>query len=237
MFITQADIDHEIVHITDWIQNRLQDLESAIVEINGSADSTVTAAFLLRALGQKRVYGIILSDSELTNPFALNVIQYLEIPFQEIRIDSIVNAMEQAVYSGSLLRRTEKALWSMPKQIQSAVLSMVANSMPSDGQVVNVSNRSDSVIGVYPKFGNLGDLSVLRNYTITEILKLGAALGLPDDLLCVDPKSRYRDVDVYLLNGTCSDSEIPDQIEETYQEYKQNPHPVIPACPNLIGGR
>ena len=95
-----------------------------------------------------------------------------------------------------------------------AVLYAVSGSL--GGRVANTCNLSEDYVGYATKFGDgAGDFSPLSNLTVTEILKIGDALGLPYELVHKTP-----------IDGLCgkTDEENLGFSYKTLDEYINNPH-------------
>lgn len=90
-----------------------------------------------------------------------------------------------------------------------------------------------------------GDLTPLGNFTVREVLQLGKALDLPEQLIHKTPSHGLRDLsdeenlgisytvlDDYIEQGICHDLVIQAKIDRMHQK---NLHKLqlIPHCPNV----
>ena len=106
----------------------------------------------------------------------------------------------------------------------------MAQSIPGGGRVTNTCNRSEDYIGYSTKFGDAaGDFSILADLTVTEVLQIGDALGLPKNLVHKAPSDglcgltdedkigfTYAMLDKYILEGICEDEEIRKKIDRMH---------------------
>ena len=118
------------------------------------------------------------------------------------------------------------------------------------GRVVNTCNWSEEYVGYSTKYGDAaGDFTVLGHYTVTEVLQIGDALGLPTDLVHKTPSDgmcgktdednlgfTYEVLDDYIRNNTLPDCATLDAIvkKNRYSAHKRKAIQLPGPRPKLL---
>ena len=246
------DAQDEIVHLTNWIKDYFVDNgdpnTKAIIGISGGKDSTIAAALLVRALGQDRVIGVMMPQGEQKDiADAQKVCSILNIPHYTINIgiacDALYNditygcgLVEEDIYNNSTITT------NTPARIRMAILYAIA--AMHHGRVCNTGNRSELYVGYTTKYGDLaGDFALLKEYTVSEVLKLGEALTeLPRELVFKTPADgmsglsdednlgfSYHQVDNLLLFGIVPEMEAFEKIKAAHRRNKHKDCIHLPA--------
>ncbi len=247
--------EQEVQHIVEWIRAWFAsngNTATAVLGISGGKDSTVTAGLLCEALGPSRVFGVLMPNGEQADlNDAKRVVEHLGIPYAVVDIQHAVSHAMDCI-AGAAKGPVNTAAWEMgadvkinlPPRIRMAVLYGVAQSLPHGGRVANTCNRSEDYIGYSTKFGDAaGDFSPLANYTVTEVRKIGHALGLPADLVEKTPSDglcgqtdedkigfTYDTLDAYIESGVCADAQIRAKIDRMHAANLHKLRP-MPSCP------
>lgn len=246
------DAQNEIVHITNWIKdyfvNNGDPNTKAIIGISGGKDSTIAAALLVRALGPDRVVGVMMpQDKQYDIGDARAVCEILGIPHLEINIGSACSALYRAIDEGydmdhCVEQHNSTVATNTPARIRMATLYAVAALY--HGRVCNTGNRSELYVGYTTKYGDLaGDFALLKEYTVSEVLKLGEALTeLPRELIFKTPSDgmsglsdednlgfSYHQVDNLLLFGIVPEMEAFEKIKAAHRRNKHKECIHIPA--------
>ena len=243
---------HTVNRILNWIKHYF--IENgpdckAIIGISGGKDSTVAAALLCKALGPDKVIAVkmpqgIQHDIEVAN----KVIEYLGITESyEINIGSACESIYRCIDEGydfdNKISNNFVVSSNTPARVRMTILYAIA--AERHGRVVNTCNKSEDYVGYSTKFGDsAGDFSILANYTVTEIKKIGEYLELPNEFIEKVPEDglsgktdeeslgfSYKELDEYLLSKITPDYETLKKIE---QMHKRNIHKLepMPTCPN-----
>ena len=202
--------------LIEWCRNYFAQAgedSKAVLGMSGGKDSTVSAALLCRALGPDRVIGVSMpQDNQSLNDADL-ICRALGIKMFRVNIGAactgLLQSMEEA---GAELNKA--SVQNIPPRIRMATLYAIGQS--NNARVINTCNLSEDWIGYATKFGDgAGDLSLLANLTVTEVLAIGDHLGLPyewvhktpDDGLphsCPDEEKlgfTYSELDIYIRSG------------------------------------
>ena len=245
-------MERVITGISDWIKNYFVDNGpncKAIIGISGGKDSTVTAALLVEALGKDRVIGVKMPQGNQHDIDVANrVIDYLGIRSYEINIGDVCESLYHAIDEGydfdSTVKNNPQVTSNSPARVRMTVLYAIA--ALEHGRVVNTCNKSEDFVGYSTKFGDAaGDFSVLSNYTVSEVLRIGQALGLPSEFIFKAPEDglsgktdevnlgfTYEELDSLLLQGKHPSYNTYKNIDERHKRnlHKMNP---MPVCPNF----
>ena len=229
----------------------------AIVGISGGKDSAVVAALCCEALGKDRVAAVLMPNGKQADiDDSLNVINHLGIAcvvyanigeaFQALRngiyefkegaqpvlhIDCGTNLPAGHVSEKSkmeLMSWHQQSIVNTPARLRMTVLYAVAASY--NGRVANTCNRSEDVVGYATLYGDsAGDFSPLSKLTVTEVIAIGKALGLPDKMVNKTPADglcgvsdeeslgiTYKEIDEYLREGKHAET-IGVKVNEMYR--------------------
>lgn len=242
MFDANKSVDHIVKWIQDWFEQNGKGC-NAVIGISGGKDSTITAALLVKALGKKRITGVLMPiDRHMDKDDAMKVCDYLEI--HTLRIDvgiavrSILAQMPFHIY-------TEQTKINLPARIRMATLYAVSQSV--NGRVANTCNLSEDWVGYSTRYGDsVGDFSPLSNYTVTEVRQIGKVLGLPDEFVYKIPSDglcgktdednlgfTYDVLDRYIRTGECEDKDIKAKIDELHERNKFKLE-LMQSCPYYV---
>lgn len=215
---------------------------SAVVGISGGKDSAIVAKLLVEALGKDRVKGVLMPNGEQPDiDDSFRICELLGIEYFVVNISEAVEGLEKQLKTLMPLSRDSKI--NLPPRIRMATLYSIAQSLPGGGRVINTCNKSEDYIGYSTKYGDAaGDVSVLGNFTVSEVLQIGDALGLPYELVHKTPSDglsgqtdedklgfTYEMLDNYILNGVCEDADIKSRIDRLHEMnlHKMKPVPIL----------
>ena len=246
------DAQNEIVHLTNWIKdyfvNNGDHNTKAIIGISGGKDSTIAAALLVRALGPDRVIGVMMPQGEQKDiEDAKRVCEILNIESVEVNIGHTCDILYAAMTKGCGLAvediyNNSTIQTNTPARIRMTTLYAVAALY--HGRVCNTGNRSELYVGYTTKYGDLaGDFALLKEYTVSEVLKLGEALTeLPKELVFKTPADglsglsdeenlgfSYHQVDNLLLFGIVPEMEAFEKIKAAHRRNRHKDCIHLPA--------
>ncbi len=175
--------------LTKWVRTYFEENASpstkAVIGISGGKDSSVAAAVCVRALGKDRVIGVLMPQGVQADINCSQLlVDTLGIQHYVINIGDTVSTFMNELKSH--IEPTNQAIVNTPARIRMTTLYAVAASV--GGRVVNTCNLSEDWVGYSTKFGDAaGDFSPLSDLTVTEVLQIGEALGLPNELVHKTP--------------------------------------------------
>lgn len=230
----EIDIHPTILAIEDWIAQRVRaaQADGVILGMSGGIDSSLVAALCVRALGQHKVFGMILHCGNPTYDAtdASEVAQQFDIATETIDLLPTFNAISDAIGGGLYDHRMARA--NLRSRLRMCALYARANEHNS--LVVGTTNLTEAVIGYYTKYGDGGvDIEPIMGLLKREVRMLAQAKGIPDYLIYKAPSAglwegqtdeeelgaTYDQLDrvvVMLMTGT---SPVRETNEEMYRLY------------------
>lgn len=177
-----------IEYTRDWF-NKFGDNTKAIIGISGGKDSSVTAAVLKEALGADRVLGIIMPNGTMSDlDDAKLLVNFLGIPNEIVPITDYYNAAIATFENASSIEVTSDLRINLAPRLRMSTLYAAAQGQGVTSFVVNTCNASEDYVGYSTKYGDAaGDVSLLQDFTVTEVLQIGEYLGLPNELVHKTP--------------------------------------------------
>lgn len=138
----------------NWIKNYFTDNGNkdtiAVIGMSGGKDSLIAAALCVKALGPKRVLGVMMPNGEQKDiNDAMAAINYLGIESVRINIKDAVEGVYNQLAGWFDISNTIKT--NTPPRIRMTVLYAIANAV--GGRVVNTSNASERYVGWSTKWG------------------------------------------------------------------------------------
>lgn len=195
------------------------------IGISGGIDSAVTAYLCVKALGKRRVFGILMPYGQQKDiADSLNIVHRLDIKYFQKDIRPIVDQYK--------ITNNRYAIANIMSRVRMTILYAYANS--KNGLVVGTTNKSEFEIGYFTKFGDGGcDFEPIMNLYKTEIFQLANQLGIPKNIIDKQPSAglmpdqtdegdigfSYADLDNYLQGGHVS-SDIEVKIKQRMDSAK-----------------
>lgn len=218
---------------------------NAIIGISGGKDSTVVAALCKEALGADHVIGIMMPNgiqSDIND--SKRIIRHLDIRAMELNIGMAMTAMKYIAMEAmedcisqkpALSRQAEE---NLPPRIRMAALYMISQTL--NGRVSNNCNLSENWIGYSTIYGDAaGDFAPLANFTVSEVIEVGRALGVPEEFLIKPPADglcgktdeekigfQYAVLDEYIRTGVIYDIAVKNRIDEMHEKNRFKHEPI-----------
>jgi len=187
-------IDPKVVkkELTSFISNKVKEAgaKGVVVGLSGGLDSSTVAFLCVKAIGARRVIGLIMPEENLTNPEdvedALSLAKKLDIEYRIINIKPIFESLrasikdfkDEAVLPAANLR----------PRIRMTILYYYANLL--NYLVVGSGNRSEIRAGYFTKHGDGGaDLFPIGCLYKTQVKRLAEHLGVPKKIIEKTPSA------------------------------------------------
>ena len=217
---------------------------NAVVGISGGKDSSVAAALCVEALGSDRVIGVLMPQGEQHDiDMAYMLVDHLGIKRHLVNIKDAVDGVINSIPAE--LEITKQSRENLPPRIRMATLYAFSQSL--NGRVANTCNLSEDWVGYSTRYGDsVGDFSPLSMLTTDEVIAVGKACGLPDELVEKVPADglcgstdemnlgfTYRALNEYIRTGMCSDPQVKERIDTKHKAnlFKLMPMPVFKYRP------
>ena len=231
------DWHHEASLRIAWMKDVLakSGTKGYVLGLSGGKDSAVVAALARQAT--ENVLGVLLpcQSAHTDRDDALRLAEHFHIATMEINLEPAFLAARSSMHTelGALDPMAEANI-----KPRLRMLTLYAVAQTRGLLVAGTSNRSERAMGYFTKWGDSGcDISPIADLTVREVLLLGAALGVPDDLLLKPPSAglwpgqtdeqemgiRYDAIDEYLLHGQATEQDRT-LIERAYNrsEHKRS---------------
>jgi NAD+ synthase len=161
--------------------------QRAVIGLSGGVDSSVAAYLTVKALGPRRVDGLLLPEEGIT-PRAdledgIRVAKELHIEHSRIPIDSVVHTIADLYPKPWDKNKQEgllypKALGNIKARARMLLLYAVANA--SNAQVIGTGDKSELLLGYFTKYGDGGvDILPLGDIYKSQVRYMASKLGLP----------------------------------------------------------
>ncbi len=235
---------------------REQRFTKVVLGISGGKDSTVTAALCARALGKENVFGVMLPDGEQKDiSDSRRVCQALGIQQRTINIGPMHKALAAATDQQEMTAGPDEFPVPYSRQsdinvaprLRMTVLRYIGQAIGA--RLAGTGNLSECVVGYCTKDGDTScDFSVLGGLTSIEVVQMGLAMPeLPRELVEKTPADgltgrsdeenlgvTYRDIHLYIRQGTCGNPETDEKIrrKEAANMHKRR----TPLVLNPFGG-
>jgi len=210
-----------------------QGFSKVVLGISGGKDSTITAALCARALGKENVYGVMIPDGEQKDiSDSRRVCEALGIRQRTVNIGPAHEALRAAAETGSQpvdgafpVEYNRESDINVGPRLRMTVLRYIAQGLGA--RLAGTGNLSEATVGYCTKDGDTScDFSVLGGLTSIEVVEVGLAMEeLPRDLVVKTPTDglsgmsdeeklglKYRDIHLYIREGTCGDAETDGKI-------------------------
>ncbi len=167
--------------ILSFIRERVGEAKAkgVVLGLSGGLDSSTAAYLCAKALGRRRVLGLLMPD-EATSPQDLEdarlVAGKLKIPHRFFDLTPLCE------HIFPLFRGNRNSRGNVKARLRMVLLYYAANSR--DLLVVGTSDRSEILMGYFTKYGDGGaDLLPLGGLFKTQVRELARYLGVPDRIL------------------------------------------------------
>lgn len=205
-----------IQKITNFIQKQVGN-KPVILGLSGGIDSALVAYLAVKALGNKKVFGLILPSSTNTIQdleLAKLVAKNLKIKSSVINIDDLIRSYTNALK----MKSNRTTLGNLKARTRMTLLYAKANEL--NGMVLGTGNKTELMIGYFTKHGDGGvDLLPIGNLYKTQVRQLSQYLHIPQEIIDRPPTAG-------LWDGQTDETEIGltyenlDQILEAIEKKK-----------------
>ena len=236
-FNAQQTAEKLVKWLKDYFDNNGQPI-NAVVGCSGGKDSTVVLAALTKAIGPDRIYAILMPNGEQADiDDSYKICEYLGLKPHVCNIQDAYNGVVGSV-SGEF-EPTGQMKINLAPVLRMTTLKAISQCV--NGRFTCNGNASEAYIGWFTIDGDdRGSVKPLINMTVTEVIQVGEALGLPDWMIHKTPTDglcgqtdedkfgfTYEVLDKYIRTGEIDDLEIKAKIDDMHKRnaFKLKPMP------------
>ncbi len=159
----------------------LHGFQHAVVGVSGGIDSALTLKIAVDALKPKNVTAIHMPELGLTDRTNTEHVKmladFLQVKFEKVPINRFLEPFEYLPW-----QHVDLAKANAKARVRMMMLYDYANSF--NALVLGTSNKSELLLGYGTKYGDLAaDLEVIGELYKTEVYKIAAEIGLPQEFI------------------------------------------------------
>ena len=234
------DAKHEVDNIVKFVRDYYSEhgLGGAVLGLSGGKDSAVVLALLEKALGKDNIVALTLpchsksEDNSLAEVVAKHYgVQVINVDLTKT-FDSEVEAATSAFDAND--EDVEDSNINLKPRLRTATLyyfaAMLSKARKKPYIVVGTSNKCELFVGYFTKGGdNIYDLSLLADFNVPEVIKLGEVLGVPAEVLYRAPSDgisggtdeeklgvTYQDISRYMEDPSSVDAKVGQKIQKMH---------------------
>lgn len=237
IFDAKKEIDGICNFIKDYYAKN--NLKGVVLGISGGKDSAVVAGLFCKALGKENVVGLTLPCHSLSQDKSDAQLVADTFGFELMNIDltstydSFINEIEKLNLASKDSQETKNSDINIKPRLRMAscyyMAALLSATRGGTYLVAGTSNGSELYVGYFTKGGDsVHDISVLANFTVEEVIKIGEELNVPDAVIHKTPSDglsglsdedkmgvKYKDIDS-IIRGKEVSSEEKEKIEKKH---------------------
>lgn len=227
-------------NIINFIKEYYQkyDLGGAVIGISGGKDSAVVAALFVEALGSNNVIGLTLPchSQEEDKIDAELISNYYGFKLHNFDLTNVFDSFKEELsnignYTNNQLTNSDINLKPRLRMSTLYYFAALYSNLNNKGYLVaGTSNKCELYVGYFTKGGDsVHDISVLSDFTVDEVIKLGEVLNVPNKVLYKTPSDglsnssdedklcvKYKDIATYIENPNELSKDIQNKITKLH---------------------
>jgi NAD+ synthase len=180
----QKEVTEAIVlGIKDYFKKN--NFNNAVIGLSGGVDSSVAAYLSVKAIGSKKVAGILMPDLDVSSKGSIDdsklIAKKLKIKTHTLPINEVIDSIKKLK-----LKNNDYALANAKARARMTLLYYYAN--VNHALVIGTSDKSEIALGYTTKYGDsASDILVIGDLYKTEVIRLGYSLNVPAKILRKKP--------------------------------------------------
>lgn len=208
----RIELNNAILWIRDYVKK--SGCRGVVLGLSGGKDSAVVLAMAVKALGKENVITVSMPCHSLLEDYddAKVVAERFGVKFITIDLtkayDDFEYSINAIINNTGISELSYEAKINVKPRLRMTTLYAIAQSLGY--LVIGTGNLCEAMVGYTTKWGDsASDLNPLANFTVSEVLRIGNFLGVPEQILNKAPSDGLgRETDEEKLGVTYS------QIEE-----------------------
>ncbi len=212
------DAEKETKRIIDFIKDYFEKchLKGIVIGISGGKDSAVSAALFTKALGKENVIGVTMPchSKETDREDAKLISDYYGFKLINMDLTNAFDAIESEAKKLDDFVESEDSSINLKPRLRMSTLYYIAQmySKKEKGTYIvsGNGNKCEEYVGYFTKGGDsVSDIKVLADLTVSEVIKIGEVLKVPEKVLYKAPSDG--------LSGKTDE----DKLGVTYEEIEK----------------
>ena len=182
----RLELNNAILWIRDYVQST--NAKGVVLGLSGGKDSAVVLAMAVKAIGKEKVVTVSMPCHSISADYddAKLVADKFGVKFITTDLTKSYDEFEHSINSvisevGSKELSSEAKVNAKPR-LRMTTLYAIAQSLGY--LVIGTGNLCEAMVGYTTKFGDsASDFNPIANFTVSEVLRIGAFLGVPDKIL------------------------------------------------------
>ena len=246
------DIEKEVNEITKWIRSYVEEsrADGVVIGNSGGKDSATVIALAHKALGKEKVLTIAMPCNSIKTDIedAKLIADTFELPLIEVNLGATFSALENEIDKIVTPKeewRLKEAKINAKPRLRMTTLYYIAQNL--NYLVLGTGNKCEATVGYTTKWGDsASDLNPIGDFTVDEVLQIGAYLGVPDKIIKKAPNDglggltdkeklgvTYKQIAEYIETGKTDENAMKIIIQkEKASMHKRNPIPVYRRLKN-----
>lgn len=246
IFDSEKECENIINFVKDYYSKN--NLRGAVIGISGGKDSAVVLAIFVKALGKENVIGVTMpchsnpedrADAEMLGKFYGIEMAYFDLTsiydafkWQLPSLDGIPTCCS-TISEDDLINSNINLKPRLRMATLYYLAAMYSSARGGTYLVAGTSNKSECFVGYFTKGGDsVHDIDVIKDFTVSEVIKIGEYLGVPEKVLYKAPSDglsgqtdedklgvTYDAIEKY-INGEDLDEETEKKISILHERSK-----------------
>ena len=182
----REELNNAILWIKEYVEN--SKAKGVVLGLSGGKDSAVVLAMAVKALGKENVVAVSMPCHSISEDFddAKLVADKFGVKFITVNLtnayDEFENSINSIINEVGIEELSSEAKVNAKPRLRMTTLYAIAQSLGY--LVIGTGNLCEAMVGYTTKWGDsASDFNPIANFTVSEILRIGAFLEVPDKIL------------------------------------------------------
>lgn len=175
----------------DWIADYVKSTHAngVVLGLSGGKDSAVVLAMAVKALGKEKVVAVSMPCNSIASDFndAKECSDKFGVKLHTVDLSDTYAKFEEEI--SKVQELSNEAKINVKPRLRMTTLYSIAQSLGY--LVIGTGNLCEAMVGYTTKWGDsASDFNPIANFTVSEVLKIGEYLGVPDTIIKKAPNDR-----------------------------------------------
>lgn len=182
----RVELNNAILWIRDYVKN--SNAKGVVLGLSGGKDSAVVLAMAVKALGKENVLAVSMPCHSISADYndAKSAADRYGVKLITTDITSAYDEFESSINSVignfGVVELSNEAKINAKPRLRMTVLYAIAQSLGY--LVIGTGNLCETMVGYTTKWGDsASDFNPIANFTVSEVFRIGAFLGVPEQIL------------------------------------------------------